>query len=69
MMIPPPFDVFRIERGGSVRWLEAAAALEDAKTRIEDHGSFWPATYVVVDQRTGSKFLIEAALKSRSYAA
>jgi hypothetical protein len=32
----PPFDIFKRQPGGSVRWLEVVADLEAAKLRVKE---------------------------------
>jgi hypothetical protein len=51
------FDIFRVEMGG-VLWLESAADLEQAKTRVQTISAGAPGEYLVLNQRTGSKIFI-----------
>ena len=44
-----PFDIFQTETRGSVRWLEAAKTLEDAKARVQELALRSPGDYVVLD--------------------
>ena len=55
-----PFDIFQTETGGCVRWLEAAKTLEDAKARVQELALRSPGGYVVVDQKTGNKLVINS---------
>jgi hypothetical protein len=55
-----PFDIFLTEAGGSLRWLEAAETLEDAKARVQELALCSPGEYVLLDQRTGNKIVIES---------
>lgn len=57
------FDIFRIERGGQVRWLEAVESLESAKARIETFGQ---GQYVIVDEKTGRKIVINGGPQTGS---
>jgi hypothetical protein len=50
-----PIDIFRIEHHG-VLWLESAATLDDAKTRIAEFGTRHSGDYLVLNQLTGNKF-------------
>jgi hypothetical protein len=54
------FDIFQTETGGSVRWLEAAKTLEDAKARVQELALRSPGEYVVLDQKTGNKLVINS---------
>jgi hypothetical protein len=51
------FDIFRIEMGG-VRWLESAADLEQARTRVQIIATGAPGEYLILNQRTGNKISI-----------
>jgi hypothetical protein len=51
-------DVLRVETSG-LRWLEAAATLEDAKARVRELAVRSPGEYFLLDQRTGNKLVIQ----------
>jgi hypothetical protein len=51
------FDIFRIE-SKSVRWLETAGSLEEAKKLVQEFAAKVPAEYLVLNQQTGNKLLI-----------
>jgi hypothetical protein len=53
------FDIFRIE-SKSVRWLDTAASLEEAKKLVRGFAAKVPAEYLVLNQQTGNKFFINA---------
>jgi hypothetical protein len=53
-----PFDVFQVETGGSVCWLRAVATFEDAKAYVRERAQRFSCEYMILNQRTGSKFLI-----------
>jgi hypothetical protein len=55
----PPFDIFQTETSGGVRWLEAAATLEDAKARVEELAARSPGEYLLLNQKTGNKLVIK----------
>lgn len=55
-----PFDIFQAETGGSVSWLEAAKTLEDAKARIQELALLSPGEYVVLNQNTGTKLVVNS---------
>jgi hypothetical protein len=57
-----PFDVFKLEQDGSVRWLRAIADLEHAKTYVVKILVIAaPADYLILNQRTGERTIIQAA--------
>jgi hypothetical protein len=53
----PSFDIFQVEPGGGVRWLAAAASLEDAQARVQQLAAKFAGEYVVVNQKNGSKMI------------
>lgn len=50
----PKFDIFRIEKDGP-KWIEPAATLDDAKTRIQQRGAREPGEYFVFDHDNREK--------------
>lgn len=52
------FDIFRVENSG-VRWLEAAAGLEEAKSRVRQIAAKAPGEFLVLNQHTGDKIFIK----------
>jgi hypothetical protein len=56
-----PFDIFKLEQNGSVRWLRAIPDLERAKSYV----SKVPADYLILNQRTGEQIIIQAATNQR----
>lgn len=52
------FDIFRMETTG-VLWLESAATLESAKTRVHELAANSPGNYLVVDQSSGVRHVME----------
>jgi hypothetical protein len=55
-----PFDIFQTETVGSLRWVEAAKSLEDAKARVQDLALRSPGEYIILDQKTGNKIAIKS---------
>jgi hypothetical protein len=53
-----PFDIFQLDRAG-VRWLESAESFDHAKTRIHELAEGSPGEYLLLDQKTGTKFVIK----------
>jgi hypothetical protein len=56
----PPFDIFRLDKDGSLHWLQTAESLQAAQLRIEVLGLSAPGQYVVFSQKTGHKTVITA---------
>ena len=56
-----PFDIFKVEKDGSLRWCEAAETFEAARARIELlHASLAAAAqYVILNQETGQRTVVE----------
>jgi hypothetical protein len=62
-----PFDIFKVEQNGSVRWLRAIADLERAKSYVVKILVIAaPADYLILNQRTGERIIIPAATKERN---
>jgi hypothetical protein len=45
------YDIVRKEDNKSAIWLEAAADLNTAESRIHDLASFWPGEFQIMDQQ------------------
>jgi len=61
-----PFDIFKLERNGSVRWLRALPDLERAKSYVVKILVIAaPADYLILNQRTGERIIIQAAAQQR----
>ena len=54
-----PIDIFQVETAGGVRWLETAPTLEHAKARVKELARSSPGEFVVLDQKSGKKFVIK----------
>ena len=52
------FDIFQADTTGTVLWLGATASLDEAKTRAQELAARAPGKYLVLDQRTGHKLVI-----------
>ena len=50
-------DVFRVDTRGAL-WLESAASIERATTRVQELLVELPGEYLVLDQNTGHKYAI-----------
>ena len=60
------FDIFKVEHNGSVRWLRAIADLERAKSYVSKVLVVAaPADYLILNQRTGVRIIIQAATQPR----
>lgn len=56
----PPFDIFRLDKDGSLQWLQTADSLQSAQLRIEVLGLSAPGQYVIFSQKTGHKTVVTA---------
>ena len=64
-----PFDIFKVERNGSVRWVRAIPDLERAKSYVVKILVIAaPADYLILNQRTGERVIIPAATEERTVA-
>jgi len=63
-----PFDIFKVEHNGSVRWLRAIADLERAKAYVVKILVIAaPADYLILNQRTGERIIIQGATDQRDH--
>ena len=51
----PPFDIFKKQPGGSVRWLEVVADLEAAKLRVKELEECVPGEYFIFSLASGRR--------------
>ena len=51
----PPFDIFKRQLGGSVRWLEVVADLEAAKLRVKELVECVPGEYFIFSLASGRR--------------
>jgi hypothetical protein len=51
----PPFDIFKRQPGGSVRWLEVVADLEAAKLRVKELVVCVPGEYFIFSLASGRR--------------
>jgi hypothetical protein len=57
-MASPAFDIFQLEDSG-VLWIGSAATVEDAKEHLRQIAARAPGKYLLFDQKTGTKLVIE----------
>ena len=57
-MASPGFDIFQVEDSG-VLWLGSAATVEDAQEQVRQIAARAPGKYLLFDQKTGTKLVIE----------
>lgn len=57
-MMITSFDIFRVENNG-VRWLEAVANLEEAKSRVQQIAATAPGEFLLLNQCTGDKIFMK----------
>jgi hypothetical protein len=53
------FDIFQAETTGDVLWLGTAVTIEDAKARAQEFAHNSPGKYLVLNQKTGDKIVID----------
>jgi len=58
----PPFHIFKMQSDGSLRWVEAAADVERAKSRASALAASWPGEYVIKNLN-GEKISIKSLPK------
>jgi hypothetical protein len=51
----PPFDIFKRQGGGSVRWLGVVTDLEAAKVRVKELAESIPGQYFIFSLATGHR--------------
>jgi hypothetical protein len=51
----PPFDIFKRQPGGGVRWLEVVADLEAAKLRVKELVECVPGEYFIFSLASGRR--------------
>ena len=51
----PPFDIFKRQGGGSVRWLGVVTDLEAAKLRVRELAESIPGEYFIFSLATGHR--------------
>ena len=51
----PPFDIFRKQNGGSLRWLEVVTDLEVAKVRVKELAESVPGEYFIFSLEAGRR--------------
>jgi len=54
----PPFDIFKRQGGGSVRWLGVATDLEAAKLRVKELTASAPGEYFIFSLATGRRLTV-----------
>jgi hypothetical protein len=55
----PPFDIFKREGGGSVRWLGVVTDLEAAKVHVKELAASIPGEYFIFSLATGRRLDIK----------
>jgi hypothetical protein len=56
--VVPPFDIFKRQGGGSVRWLGIATDLEAAKLRVKELTESTPGEYFIFSLATGHRLTV-----------
>jgi hypothetical protein len=55
----PPFDIFKRQPGGSVRWFEVVTDLEDAKKRVRELEASGSGEYFIFSLAAGHRLFIK----------
>lgn len=55
----PPFDIFRRQGGGNVRWLGVVADFETAKARVKELAESIPGEYFIFSLAAGRRLDIK----------
>jgi hypothetical protein len=58
-LMVPPFDIFKRQGGGSVRWLGVVTDLEAAKLRVKELTESAPGEYFIFSLATGRRLNIK----------
>jgi hypothetical protein len=59
-----PFDIFKMEQNGTVRWVGAISDFGRAKSYVlKIMALATPVDYIILNQRTGERIIIQAATK------
>lgn len=56
----PHFDIFQIQKDGSLRWCEAADTLQAARARVTELAQSFPGQYIIFNQQTAERLIIDA---------
>jgi hypothetical protein len=56
----PPFDIFKRQRGGSVRWFGVAVDFEAAKARVQELEASDPGEYFIFSLATGHRVFVNS---------
>jgi hypothetical protein len=62
----PTFDIFLIESEESPQWLEAVSTFADAERRARELATTTCARYLIFDQRTQQKHIVDAVTSGDS---
>jgi hypothetical protein len=63
-----PFDVFRMESNGGVLWLSAAKSRAEAESIAQRFASQAAGSYLIFDQLTSTKTVVDASEPARNTA-
>jgi hypothetical protein len=55
----PPFDIFKRQPGGNVRWLGVVLNLEDAKIRVKELAASSPGEYFIFSLAVGRRLFVK----------
>ena len=60
------FDIFKVSEDGSLVWVETAPNLEVARSHVNGLQTTSVREYVVINQKTGSKIVIQCSERTKS---
>ena len=60
------FDIFKVSEDGSLVWVETAPDLEVARSNVNGLQTTSAGDYVVINQKTGSKLVIQYSERTKS---
>jgi hypothetical protein len=63
----PAFDIFLMESDGGTLWCGSAASFEEAQTQVRERVASSPGNYIILNQQTGNKLVIECPADGRGH--
>ncbi len=62
--MPAHFRIYKVLADGALQFVQSAPTLEDAKTRVQELGKHWPGEYLIENQETRARALINTKDKN-----
>jgi hypothetical protein len=60
------FDIFRMLKGGNLRWKKTVETMESARSQVKILQDSSPGRYIIISHRTGERVVVPQAEDSRS---